>query len=182
MMHFYTYHQEHHELSNFRLTKYGKPSSWCKQAYREDQRKKYREGRAKELKASRDSRILTCKICLNKKPLLEFDKFNGSTCISCSGGNKKRCTKCNIIKPRSEFSERRDRPGKLHSYCISCRRKLTKAKNLEYKNNNVEKLAQWRKHYQATHPGYNDQSVAARRARFAQIRQILLGRSYIMYR
>jgi hypothetical protein len=55
----------------------------------------------------------------------------------------KLCTKCGVVKPRSEFHKCKAKKGGLHHSCKSCVSRY----NAEYYSKNVNKLAEYKKKY-----------------------------------
>lgn len=67
--------------------------------------------------------------------------------------NDKKCPKCNVIRPRSDYYVDRGRPDGRAVYCKECAKKYI----AEYNKNNKEHITKRRKHYQYTYRKLNKQ-------------------------
>lgn len=72
----------------------------------------------------------TCRGCGQTILLINFELIGRrrrtlcNECMGTSGSRTKRCSKCNDVKPISEFTRVSDNLNGLHSYCRECKRTL----------------------------------------------------------
>jgi hypothetical protein len=57
----------------------------------------------------------------------------------------KKCTKCGVVKPLTDFYKRSDRPSGKHSHCAACFRSDHKQWRLENLAKRAADMAEWRK-------------------------------------